>query len=144
TAAVTGAASACVLAAPLMAGSAATGRSAWHVIARGHANIGASNSSSIATQVKHPHALAVRLSVQSGRSAPLQWSLSGSKGSARHGGRSVTKGGQFGGESQVFKSLPMPIENPDRCDVIVNALAAANAAIATDYSIAIRLDLLQR
>ena len=145
TAAVAGiAASACIFAAPLLAGSTTDPRSGWHVVARGHANIGGGNSSSLVAQVRRPHALAVRLSVQQGVTARVQWNLSCSKRSAGHGGRSETNGGRFGADSPIFKPLPLPITNPDRCDVIVNALAGANATIATDYSVDIRLDLLER
>ena len=135
---------ACVFAAPLLAGSPVNGRSGWRVIARGHSSFDSSNSSSIAAHVTRPHALAVRLSVAEGAMSRVEWDLSCSKGKAGHGGQSVTKGGRFNGATQLFKSLPLPIKNPDACDVIVNVVAAASAAIATDYEVAIRLDLLQR
>jgi hypothetical protein len=143
--AVTGAAcGACILAAPLVAGSTTGGHAGWRVIARGHSSYDSGNSSSIAAHVTRPHALAVRLSVDQGTTARVQWNLSCSKGKAGHGGRSVTKGGRFNGAPELFRSLPLPIKNPDACDVIVNVLAAVNAAIETDYDVAIKLDLLQR
>ena len=135
---------ACILAAPLLAGSTVSPRAGWRVIARGHSSFDSSNSSSIAAHVAKPHALAVRLSVAEGAMSRVQWNLSCSKGKAGHGGRTVTKGGRFNGASQLFRSLPLPIKNPDECDVIVNVLAAASAAIATDYDVAIRVDLLRR
>jgi len=123
---------------------AAEARTGWRVVARGHSNLGSANSSSVAARVRRPHALAVRLSVQQGVTARIQWSLSCTKSSPGHGGRSVTTSGRFGAHAASFRSLPMPIKNPDACDVIVNVLAGANTAIATDYAVDIRLDLLQR
>jgi hypothetical protein len=143
--AVTGAiVGACIFAAPLLAGPSVPGRAGWRVVARGHSSFDSSNSSSIAAHVTRPHALAVRLSVAEGAMSRVLWNLSCTKGKAGHGGRSVTKGGRFNGASQLFRSLPLPIKNPDACDVIVNVLAAASAAIATDYDVAIRVDLLRR